>query len=209
MPRSKQSKKWLKEHFDDPYVKQAQDAGYRSRAVFKLQEIDKKDRLFRPGMTVVDLGAAPGGWCQYAVERLGQSGRVIGLDILEMPPIPGVEIIQGDFTEQAVLDRLLEVVDNKPVDLVLSDMAPNISGMKVVDQPRAMYLVELALEFCQRALAPGGDFLVKMFQGEGSDTYIKTLRQQFERVLVRKPSASRPRSREVYLLARGFYGVRA
>ncbi|MEJ2391294.1 MAG: 23S rRNA (uridine(2552)-2'-O)-methyltransferase RlmE [Gammaproteobacteria bacterium] len=209
MPRSKQSKKWLKEHFDDPYVKQAQDAGYRSRAVFKLKEIDEKDRLFHPGMTVVDLGAAPGGWCQYARERLGPTDKVIALDILEMEPLPGVEIIKGDFTEQAVLDRLLEVLNNRQVDLVLSDMAPNISGMKVVDQPKAMYLAELALDFCQRALAPNGDFLVKMFQGEGSDTYIKTLRQQFERVVVRKPRASRPRSREVYLLARGYRAIQS
>jgi 23S rRNA (uridine2552-2'-O)-methyltransferase len=204
MPRSKQSKKWLKEHFDDPYVKQAQDAGYRSRAVFKLKEIDDKDRLFHHGMSVVDLGAAPGGWCQYARERLAPQDKVIALDILAMDPIPGVTIIQGDFTEQAVLDQLLSVLNGQRVDLVLSDMAPNISGMKVVDQPRAMYLVELALDFCQRALAQGGDFLVKMFQGEGSDAYIKELRRQFGKVITRKPKASRPRSPEVYLLARDF-----
>jgi 23S rRNA (uridine2552-2'-O)-methyltransferase len=204
MPRSKQSKKWLKEHFDDPYVKQAQDAGYRSRAVFKLKEIDDKDRLFHHGMSVVDLGAAPGGWCQYARERLAPQDKVIALDILAMDPIPGVTIIQGDFTEQAVLDQLLSVLNGQRVDLVLSDMATYISGMKVVDQPRAMYLVELALDFCQRALAQGGDFLVKMFQGEGSDAYIKELRRQFGKVITRKPKASRPRSPEVYLLARDF-----
>ena len=204
MPRSKQSKKWLKEHFDDPYVKQAQEAGYRSRAVFKLKEIDEKDRLLHRGMTVVDLGAAPGGWCQYARERLGPEDKVIALDILEMDPISGVTIIQGDFTEQAVLDQLLSVLAGQRVDLVLSDMAPNISGMKVVDQPRGMYLVELALDFCQQALAQGGDFLVKMFQGEGSDAYIKELRRQFGKVIIRKPKASRPRSPEVYLLARDF-----
>jgi 23S rRNA (uridine2552-2'-O)-methyltransferase len=204
MPRSKQSKKWLKEHFDDTYVKQAQDAGYRSRAVFKLKEIDEKDRLLHRGMSVVDLGAAPGGWSQYARERLGPEDKVIALDILEMDPIPGVTFIQGDFTEQAVLEQLLAALNGQRVNLVLSDMAPNISGMKVVDQPRAMYLVELALDFCQRALVHGGDFLVKMFQGEGSDDYIKVLRQQFGQVIIRKPKASRPRSREVYLLARDF-----
>ena len=206
MPRSKQSKKWLKEHFDDAYVKRAQEAGYRSRAVFKLKEIDEKDRLFHRGMTVVDLGAAPGGWCQYAREHLAPADKVIALDILEMDPIPGVTIIRGDFTEASVLEQLLSVLNGQPVDLVLSDMAPNISGMKVVDQPRAMYLTELALDFCQRALAQGGDFLVKMFQGEGSDTYIKELRRQFNQVITRKPKASRPRSREVYILARGFKG---
>lgn len=204
MPRSKQSKKWLKEHFDDHYVKQAQEAGYRSRAVFKLKEIDEKDRLFHRGMSVVDLGAAPGGWCQYARERLGPEDKVIALDILEMDPVPGVTFIQGDFTEEAVLNQLLAVLNGQRVNLVLSDMAPNISGMKVVDQPRAMYLAELALDFCQRALVKGGDFLVKVFQGEGADTYIKSLRQQFGQVLIRKPKASRPRSREVYILARDF-----
>lgn len=209
MPRSKQSKRWLKEHFDDPYVKQAQVAGYRSRAVFKLKEIDEKDHLLRRGMAVVDLGAAPGGWCQYARERLSPGDKIIALDILEMDPLPGVTVIQGDFTEQAVLEQLLAVLDGQQVDLVLSDMAPNISGMKAVDQPRAMYLAELALDFCQRALAPGGDFLVKMFQGEGSDAYIKVLRQRFERVVIRKPKASRPRSREVYVLARGYMAPEA
>jgi len=208
MPRSKQSKKWLKEHFDDAYVKRAQDAGYRSRAVFKLKEIDEKDHLFHRGMTVVDLGAAPGGWCQYARERLAPEDKVFALDILEMAPIPDVTIIQGDFTEEAVLEQLVAELNGQRVDLVLSDMAPNISGMKVVDQPRAMYLTELALDFCQRALAHGGDFLVKMFQGEGSDAYIKELRQQFDKVIIRKPKASRPRSREVYLLARGFKAPR-
>jgi len=204
MPRSKQSKKWLKEHFDDPYVKRAQEAGYRSRAVYKLREIDEKDRLLRPGMTVVDLGAAPGGWCQYARERLSPEDKVFALDILEMEPLPGVAVIQGDFTEKAVLDELLMQLNERRVDLVLCDMAPNISGMKVVDQPRAMYLAELALDFCRRALAQGGDFLVKMFQGEGADMYIKELRRQFDKVVIRKPKASRPRSREVYCLARGF-----
>ena len=206
MPRSKQSKKWLKEHFDDAYVKQAQGAGYRSRAVFKLKEIDERDRLLHHGMNVVDLGAAPGGWCQYVRERLGPDDQILALDILEMEPIAGVSFIHGDFTEPAVLDQLLAALDGRQIDLVLSDMAPNITGMKVVDQPRAMYLDELALDFCQRALVQGGAFLVKMFQGEGSDAYIKELRQQFGQVVIRKPKASRPRSREVYVLARNFKG---
>lgn len=206
MARSKQSKKWLKEHFDDPYVKQAQEAGFRSRAVFKLKEIDEKDHLFHRGMSVVDLGAAPGGWCQYARQILADDDHVVAMDILEMDPLPGVDFIQGDFTEQSTLDRLLSLLGGKRVDLVLSDMAPNISGMKVVDQPRAMYLAELALDFCHRALVPGGDVLVKVFQGEGSDTYLKALREHFTQVLVRKPKASRPRSREVYLLARAYKG---
>jgi 23S rRNA (uridine2552-2'-O)-methyltransferase len=206
MPRSKQSKRWLKEHFDDQYVKQAQEAGYRSRAVFKLQEIDEKDRLLKKGMTVVDLGAAPGGWCQYVRKRLAPNDKVIALDILEMEPLDGVVFIQGDFTEQAPLDQLMQLLEGDKVDLVLSDMAPNISGMKVVDQPRAMYLAELAFDFCQKALKKGGDYLVKVFQGEGFDDYLKLLRDHFEQVVIRKPKASRPRSREVYLLARHYTG---
>lgn len=206
MARSKQSKGWLKEHFDDPYVKQAQKAGFRSRAVFKLQEIDEKDHLFKKGMTVVDLGAAPGGWCQYARKHLAPNDTVVALDILEMEPLEGVTFIQGDFTEQAPLEELLVVLNDRRVDLVLSDMAPNISGMKVVDQPRAMYLAELALDFCQKTLQTGGDFLVKVFQGEGFDDYLKLLRENFKQVLVRKPKASRSRSREVYLLARDYTG---
>jgi len=206
MAKSKQSKRWLKEHFDDQYVKQAQDAGYRSRAVFKLQEIDEKDQLFKKGMTVVDLGAAPGGWCQYARKRLAPDDRVVALDILEMEPLDGVAFLQGDFTEQAVLDKLMNLLDGEPVDLVLSDMAPNISGMKVVDQPRAMYLAELALDFCHKALRNGGDFLVKVFQGEGFDDYLKLVRESFKQVIIRKPKASRSRSREVYILARHYTG---
>ena len=206
MPRSKQSKRWLKEHFDDPYVKQAQDAGYRSRAVFKLQEIDQKDHLLKKGMTVVDLGAAPGGWCQYARQRLAPTDKVIALDILEMEPLDGVVFIQGDFTEQAPLDQLMQLLEGEKADLVLSDMAPNISGMKVVDQPRAMYLAELAFDFCQKALKKDGDYLVKVFQGEGFDDYLKLLRDHFGQVIIRKPKASRPRSREVYLLARHYTG---
>lgn len=206
MPKSKSSKKWLKEHFDDPYVKQAQDAGYRSRAVFKLKEIQEKDKLLYPGRVVVDLGAAPGGWSQYARGVLSKKDQIFGLDILPIEPLEGVTFIQGDFTEQAVLDQLLNTLNGQAVDLVLSDMAPNISGMKAIDQPKAMYLAELALDFAQQVLAPKGDFLVKVFQGEGFDDYMRLLREQFSKVLVRKPKASRPRSREVYLLARHYTG---
>jgi len=204
MPKSKSSRRWLKEHFDDPYVKMAQDAGYRSRAVFKLKEIDEKDRLFRPGRVVVDLGAAPGGWCEYARAHLTDKDPVFALDILPMEPIDNVTFLQGDFTEQSVLDALLAALGERKVDLVLSDMAPNISGMKAIDQPKAMYLAELALDFCTRVLNQGGDFLVKVFQGEGFDDYQRALREHFDKVLVRKPKASRARSREVYLLARGY-----
>lgn len=206
MPKSKSSKNWLREHFDDPYVKQAQEAGFRSRAVFKLKEIDEKDKLLHPGVAVVDLGAAPGGWSQYARSRLAPKDPVFALDILPMEPISGVSVLQGDFTEQSTLEALLTGLAGREINLVLSDMAPNISGMKAVDQPRAMYLVELALDFCHQALVPGGDFLVKVFQGEGFDAYLRDLRASFERILVRKPRASRPRSREVYLLARGYRG---
>ena len=204
MARSRTSKKWLKEHFDDPYVKKAQQDGYRSRAVYKLLEIDEKDHLLKPGMTVVDLGAAPGGWSEIAAQRVGNKGRVIALDILEMDAIAGVTFIQGDFREADVYDALLEALGNEPVDLVMSDMAPNISGLKAVDQPRAMYLVELSLELAQKVLKPGGDLLVKAFTGEGIDEYKKALRASFQKVIVRKPKASRPRSPEIYLLARGY-----
>ncbi len=204
MPKSKSSKKWLREHFDDPYVKQAQEAGYRSRAVFKLMEIDDKDRLLKPGTAVVDLGAAPGGWSQYARQRLPKKDPIFALDILPMEPLEGVTFLQGDFTEQTVLEALLEALNGREINLVLSDMAPNISGMKAIDQPKAMYLAELAMDFCQQALAPGGDFLVKVFQGEGFDAYLRHMQTQFEKVLVRKPRASRPRSREVYLLGRRY-----
>lgn len=204
MARSKSSNRWLQEHFNDAYVKRAQQEGYRSRAVFKLLEIQDRDSLLRPGMTVVDLGAAPGGWSEAAVRLVGDRGRVVALDILPMDAIAGVEFIQGDFREEEVLERLMECVGNRPVDLVMSDMAPNISGTKAVDQPRAMYLAELALDLARRVLAPGGDFLVKVFQGEDFDTYLREVRGSFGKVLIRKPKASRPRSREVYLLARNY-----
>lgn len=204
MARSKSSNRWLQEHFNDAYVKRAQQEGYRSRAVFKLLEIQDKDNLLRPGMTVVDLGAAPGGWSEAAVRLVGDRGRVVALDILPMDAIAGVEFIQGDFREDEVLARLMECVGNRPVDLVMSDMAPNISGTKAVDQPRAMYLAELALDLARRVLAPGGDFLVKVFQGEDFDSYLREVRGSFGKVMIRKPKASRPRSREVYLLARNY-----
>ncbi len=204
MARSKSSGRWLKEHFDDEYVKRAQQEGYRSRASYKLLEINQKDQLLKPGMTVVDLGAAPGGWSQIAAHIVGAKGFVVALDILPMDPIPDVEIIEGDFREQEVLDRLLSLLDGRQVDLVMSDMAPNISGMKTVDQPRAMYLAELTLDLARTVLKPGGDLVVKVFQGEGFDSYMKEMRQAFTRVVSRKPKASRPRSREVYLVARNF-----
>jgi len=206
MKRSKSSHQWLKRHFDDPYVKEAQKAGYRSRAVFKLLEIQEKDRILLPGRVVVDLGAAPGGWSQVAVPLVGKQGVVIALDILPMEPIDDVTFIQGDFTEQAVHESLLTAIDGRKVDLVMSDMAPNISGMKAVDQPRAMYLAELALDFAKSVLKEKGDFVTKLFQGEGSDDYLKELRSCFDKVVIRKPKASRAQSREVYIIAKSFKG---
>jgi 23S rRNA (uridine2552-2'-O)-methyltransferase len=204
MARSKSSGRWLKEHFDDEYVKRAQKEGVRSRAVYKLEEIQEKDKLIHKNMTIVDLGAAPGGWCQFAAKIMGDSGRIIGLDLLPIDPIPGVELIQGDFRDEEVLEQLMTVMEGQKADLVISDMAPNISGMSAVDLPRAMYLCELALVFSKDVLKPGGDFLVKVFQGEGFDEFIKEIRQSFQKVVFRKPKASRPRSREVYVLARGY-----
>jgi 23S rRNA (uridine2552-2'-O)-methyltransferase len=206
MARTKSSERWLREHFTDLYVKQARQKGYRSRAVFKLQEINARDRILKPGMTVVDLGAAPGGWSQEAAKGVGPRGRVIALDILPMEPLPGVEFMQGDFTEAETLNRLLHDLKGAPVHLVMSDMAPNISGMKVVDQPRGMYLAELALDFARRVLAPGGDLLLKLFQGAGFTAIMQELRLSFREVKVRKPKASRARSPELYVLARNFRG---
>jgi len=203
MARSKSSKRWLKEHFDDFYVQKAQREGWRSRAVYKLQEIDEKDRLFKPGMKVVDLGAAPGGWSQWATHRIGEKGHVYALDILPVEPFAGVTFIQGDFREDAVYQQLLDALDGSEVDLVMSDMAPNMSGNAAVDIPRAMYLAELAMDFADQVLKPGGDLLMKVFQGEGFDALHRALRERYAKVLTRKPKASRPRSREVYLLARG------
>ncbi len=204
MARSKSSERWLRDHFGDAFVRQAQALGLRSRAAFKLLEIDQRDRLLRPGMTVVDLGAAPGGWAQVVVDKVGPKGRVVALDLLPIEPLPGVTVMQGDFTEQAVLDQLLAELEGRAVDLVLSDMAPNMSGMKAVDQPRSALLAELALDCARQVLRPGGDLLLKMFQGEGFDPLLADLRAAFAKVVVRKPKASRPRSREVYLLARNY-----
>ena len=206
MARSKSSARWLREHFTDEYVKRAQQDGYRSRAVYKLLEIHEKDRLLRPGLAVVDLGAAPGGWSQLATRLVGGQGRVMALDILPMESLPSVEFIEGDFRETAVLDQLLAALDGRSVDLVLSDMAPNTSGVKAVDQPSSLYLAELALDFARQCLKPGGDFLVKAFQGEGFDKFLKELRVAFATVAPRKPRASRARSAEQYLLARNYRG---
>ena len=204
MARSKTSQRWLKEHFDDPYVKMAQRDGYRSRASYKLLEIQEKDRILRPGMTVIDLGAAPGGWSQVTSRVIGDRGRLIASDILPMDSIADVTFVLGDFTEDAVFEQILDAVGNAPVDLVISDMAPNMSGVKVADQARAMFLCELALDLAMRVLAPGGDFLIKIFQGDGFDAYLKDVRQNFDKVQMRKPLSSRDRSREQYLLARGY-----
>ena len=204
--RSKSSANWLREHFNDPFVKQAQKDGYRSRASYKLLEIQEKDRLIRPGMSVIDLGAAPGGWSQVTSRLIGGQGRLIASDILEMDSIADVTFIQGDFTHDEVLQRILEAVGDSHVDLVISDMAPNMSGTPAVDIPRAMFLCELALDLATRVLKPGGDFLIKIFQGEGFDVYLKDVRSKFDKVQMRKPSSSRDRSREQYLLARGWKG---
>ncbi|WP_318475666.1 23S rRNA (uridine(2552)-2'-O)-methyltransferase RlmE [Photobacterium leiognathi] len=207
MSRKKQSGssgRWLKEHFDDKYVLEAQKRGYRSRAFFKIEEIQNKDKLLKPGMTVVDLGAAPGGWSQYAAEVVGDEGQVIACDILPMDSLPGVNFLQGDFREEAVLEALLERIQPDMVDVVMSDMAPNMSGNLASDQPRAMYLVELALDMCRQVLAPNGSFAVKVFQGEGFDQYLAEVRSMFKVVKIRKPDSSRDRSREVYIVATGY-----
>lgn len=200
MAKSKSSKRWLAEHFDDHYVKLARQQGLRSRAAFKLIELNDKYRFLRKGMRVVDLGSAPGGWTQVVQRELGGHGRIIALDILPMDPVEGVTFIEGDFTEDEPLALLEEALGGHNADLVLSDMAPNMSGMGAVDQPRAMYLAELALAFAEQWLEPGGSFVVKVFHGEGFDSFVKQARSLFEKVQVRKPSASRPRSREVYVL---------
>lgn len=203
--RTASSRRWLAEHENDEFVQKARKLGYRSRARFKLEEIDARDHLLKAGLVVVDLGAAPGGWAEYAAERVGPKGTVIALDILPMDPIPGVVALLADFTELPALDMLASAIgEGSRVDLVISDMAPNISGISVSDQPKAMYLAELALEFAIQSLKPGGSFLTKVFQGEGFDSYLKQLRQQFKSVASRKPKASRARSREMYLLAKGY-----
>lgn len=206
MARSKTSKKWLDEHVNDPYVKKAQVDGYRSRASYKLIEVHEKDNLFRPGNVVMDLGSAPGGWSQIVVPMVGDKGRVIASDILHMDSIIGVDFIQGDFTDEAVYDQILETLGDDRVDVVISDMAPNLSGVNTTDQYASMYLVELALDMARNVLKPGGSFCAKVFQGVGYDDYIKDVRSSFNKVLIRKPAASRPRSREVYIVGKGFKG---
>ncbi|MGJ0492168.1 23S rRNA (uridine(2552)-2'-O)-methyltransferase RlmE [Methylobacter sp.] len=204
MGRSKSSSRWMQEHFNDEYVKMAQVKGYRSRAVFKLNEIQDKDQIIKPGMNIIDLGAAPGGWSQFAREIIGKKNKIIALDILPMEPIEGVDFIQGDFREQAVLDELYAVLDGAEVNLVMSDMAPNMSGNKAVDQPRSIYLGELALETAKAVLTKGGTFLVKLFHGEGFEEFYQEVQKSFSKVVIKKPKASRPRSNEVYILAKGF-----
>ena len=206
MARSKTSLGWLKRHVNDPYVKQAQKDGYRSRASYKLLEIQEKYKLIRPGMSVVDLGAAPGGWSQGTSRLIGGQGRLIASDILEMDSIPDVTFIQGDFTEDEVLGRILEAVGNSQVDLVISDMAPNMSGTPEVDMPKAMFLCELALDLAERILKPGGNFVIKIFQGEGFDVYLKDARKKFDKIQMIKPDSSRGSSREQYMLAWGYRG---
>lgn len=200
MARTKSSSRWLQEHFDDPYVLKAQKEGWRSRAIYKLQELDEKDRLFKPGMVVVDLGAAPGGWSQWASQQVGHQGQVFALDILPVEPYAGVRFIQGDFREDAVYQNLIDALAGREVDLVMSDMAPNMSGNKAVDIPRAMHLVELTIELASQVLKPGGTILIKVFQGEGYEALLKQMKLSYAKILTRKPKASRPRSKEIYLL---------
>ncbi|MGM0429323.1 MAG: 23S rRNA (uridine(2552)-2'-O)-methyltransferase RlmE [Pseudomonadota bacterium] len=199
--RSVSSQRWLKEHFDDQFVQKAQKKGLRSRAVFKLEEMQQKDKLIKKGQTVVDLGAAPGGWSEYVADYFNGNGQVIACDILAMDPIVGVDFLQGDFREESVLNALLDRIGGKNVDVVLSDMAPNMSGNGTVDQARSMYLVELALDMCHQVLKPGGSFVVKVFQGQGFESFLKDMRAAFSSVKTRKPESSRARSREVYLVA--------
>lgn len=204
MSRTKSSRRWLDRQHSDPYVRQAQQDGYRSRAAYKLLEIQEKDRILAPGMRVVDLGAAPGSWSQIASRLVGPGGQVVALDLLAMDPIPGVRILTGDFREPEVLEALKAELGEAPVDLVLSDMAPNISGTAAVDQPRSIYLLELALALARETLKPGGALLVKAFQGEGFDTFLRDLRTSFAQVASRKPKSSRSESRELYLMAKGW-----
>ncbi len=204
MARTKSSTQWMQEHFDDEYVKMAKAQGYRSRAVFKLKEMNEKDKLIKTGMNIVDLGAAPGGWSQFARELLGKEGRLVALDILPFEPIDGVDMIIGDFREESVLNELYAVLNHAPIHLVMSDIAPNMSGNKSTDQARVIYLSELALDMAKTVLTKNGTFLVKIFQGEGFEAFHKDVQQAFTTVIIRKPKASRPRSNEVYILAKGF-----
>ncbi|MBA4501729.1 23S rRNA (uridine(2552)-2'-O)-methyltransferase RlmE [Marinobacterium marinum] len=206
MARSKSSARWLKEHVSDPFVKQAQKDGYRSRASYKLLALNEKDKLIRPGMLVIDLGSAPGGWSQIASQLVGEKGKVIASDILPMDALPDVDFIQGDFTEESVFDEIMTVIDERPVDVVISDMAPNLSGVAAADQAGSIYLIELALDMAQQVLKPKGSFVAKAFQGEGYEAFVKQVREHFDTVLIRKPEASRARSREVYVVGKGFKG---
>ena len=206
MKRSKSSRRWLDEHVNDPYVKRAQNDGLRSRASYKLIELNEKDKLIRPGMLVMDLGSAPGGWSQVAGGLVGEKGRVLASDILPMDPLENVDFIQGDFTDDAVFQQILDKLDGNQPDLIISDIAPNISGIAAADQASSMYLVELVLDMARQVLKPNGNLVAKVFQGEGSDEFLKDVRTSFEKVMIRKPEASRPRSREVYLVAKGFKG---
>ena len=204
MSKKKPSKEWVQKQNKDPYVKQARESHYRSRAVYKLQEIDQKDELIKPGYCVVDLGSAPGSWSQYAVERVGANGRVVAVDILPMDPINGVLFTQGDFTENDVEEAFLEQVGEQKADLVISDMAPNLTGIRVTDQARSMAMAELVHDFCLKVLKPGGDLLIKLFEGAGTNEFRQLLREHFSKVMTRKPAASRDKSREFYILARSY-----
>ncbi|MBV0932840.1 23S rRNA (uridine(2552)-2'-O)-methyltransferase RlmE [Marinobacterium weihaiense] len=206
MARSKSSARWLKEHVNDPFVKQAQKDGYRSRASYKLLALNEKDKLIKPGMLVIDLGSAPGGWSQIASQLVGEQGTVIASDILPMDALPDVAFIQGDFTEESVFEEIMGVIDERPVDVVISDMAPNLSGVAAADQAGSIYLIELALDMAQQVLKPKGSFVAKAFQGEGYEEFVKQVREHFDTVLIRKPEASRARSREVYVVGKGFKG---
>lgn len=206
MARSKSSARWLKEHVNDPFVKQAQKDGYRSRASYKLLALNEKDKLIKPGMLVIDLGSAPGGWSQVAAPLVGEQGKLIASDILPMDALPDVDFIQGDFTEEKVFDEIMGVINDRPVDVVISDMAPNLSGVGSADQAASIYLIELALEMAQQVLKPKGSFVAKAFQGEGYEAFVKEVRNHFDTVVIRKPEASRSRSREVYVVGKGFRG---
>lgn len=206
MPRSKSSNEWLRRHVNDPYVKKAQLEGYRSRSAYKLIELNEKDRLIKPNMFLLDLGSAPGGWSQVASKLIGRNGRVLATDILPMEPIKNVDFVQGDFTDETVVAQLLAKLGNGKFDLIISDIAPNITGIDSADQASSMYFLELALDTVRRTLKPGANFVAKMFQGSGSDAYLKELRTSFEKVLTRKPGASRAESREVFIVAKGFKG---
>lgn len=206
MPRSKSSNNWIRRHVNDPFVKKAQLEGYRSRSAYKLIELNEKDRLIKPNMFLLDLGSAPGGWSQVASKLIGRNGRVLATDILPMDPIKNVDFIQGDFTEEAVVAELMKKLGGEKFDLIISDIAPNITGIDSADQASSMYFLELALDTVRKTLKPDASFVAKMFQGSGSDQYVKELRTSFEKVLIRKPAASRAESREVFIVAKGFRG---